>query len=40
MSSNIILFGGGITGNYECKDCGYTGIIITEIVVTKREKKR
>ncbi len=38
-SSNIVLFGGGITGNYECRNCGYVGVFITETVPTKRKKK-
>lgn len=29
-SSNIFLFAGGITGSYQCKDCGYVGPIVIE----------
>jgi predicted RNA-binding Zn-ribbon protein involved in translation (DUF1610 family) len=29
-SSEIILNAGGKTGKYECKNCGYVGVIIIE----------
>jgi 2,3-bisphosphoglycerate-dependent phosphoglycerate mutase len=38
-SSNIFLFAGGITGTYQCKDCGYTGPVIIKDAVMESSLK-
>tara|TARA_Y100000310_G_scaffold141993_1_gene141420 strand:- start:2545 stop:2718 length:174 start_codon:yes stop_codon:yes gene_type:complete len=38
-SNKINLFAGAITGQYNCKKCGYVGVIIIEEDLKEFEKK-
>lgn len=38
-SGNIIHYMGGQFGKYECKNCGYIGVIVIEDANKKRIKK-
>lgn len=39
-SENIAFQSGGITGMYECKDCGYMGPLVLEVEIKEKTGKQ
>ncbi len=39
-SVNITWYAGGVTGNYECKGCGYVGILVLEVVEDDKRQRQ